>query len=280
MIEAVDTSLGRVALHRWGTGGAEPLVCLHGFTGSGESWRPLGLALGHERPVVAPDLPGHGRTRADAFTLKRASALLVEALEQIGIVRCSLLGYSMGGRLALGLALHHPASVARLVLESASPGLASAEERSARRAADAALADQLERDGLAAFVARWEAQPLFTTLARLPDRTREALGSQRLAHSAEGLAACLRGLGTGAQPWLGDRLHELAAPVLILAGAEDGKFREWAAWMQSRIASAELAIVQGAGHVPHLEEPDAFLRHLGAFLEPNEEESCRFSGRR
>ncbi|MBI2963895.1 MAG: 2-succinyl-6-hydroxy-2,4-cyclohexadiene-1-carboxylate synthase [Deltaproteobacteria bacterium] len=270
-----------MALHRWGEGGAEPLVCLHGFTGRGESWRPLGLALGGRRAVLAPDLPGHGGTRAAAFTTESASALLVEALARVGVERFSLLGYSLGGRLALSLALDHPRSVGRLVVESASPGLASAEQRAERRGADAALADRLEREGVAAFVARWEAQPLFATLARLPEGARRALRAQRLAQDAAALAAALRGLGTGAQPWLGDRLHELAPPALIVAGAEDGKFRDWAAWMQARIPCAELAIVEGAGHVPHLEQPEAFLRRVGAFLEPsNEEESCRFDGRR
>ncbi len=269
----VDTSRGHVALHRWGEGGAEPLVCLHGFTGSGATWQSLGLALGERRPVLAPDLPGHGRTRAEAFTLESASALLVEALGRLGVDRFSLLGYSMGGRLALGLALYHPASVGRLILESASPGLPSAEERAARRAADAALAERLDREGIEPFIAHWEAQPLFATLARLPEPARAGLRAERRSQDPARLAASLRGLGTGAQPWLGERLREIAVPALVVAGAEDEKFRDWAEWMQARIPRSELAIVEGAGHVPHLEQPEAFLRRLGAFLEPNREES-------
>jgi 2-succinyl-6-hydroxy-2,4-cyclohexadiene-1-carboxylate synthase len=285
VIERVDTSRGRIALHSWGAGVGEPLVCLHGFTGSGETWRLLGLALGSARQIIAPDLPGHGETRADAFGFEVAAALVVEGLERIGVHRFALLGYSMGGRLALGLTLDHPRRVVRLALESASPGLRSAAERAERRAADRALAADLEQGGLEAFVERWEAQPLFSTLSRLTEQARRSLRRQRLAQSASELAACLRGLGTGSQPWLGERLGELAAPVLVVAGAEDAKFRDWATWMSARIPRAELAIVAGVGHVPHLERPQETARRLQEFLarpdQPpvTQEEPCRSNGK-
>jgi 2-succinyl-6-hydroxy-2,4-cyclohexadiene-1-carboxylate synthase len=286
VIEHVETSRGRVALRRWGGAGTEPLVCLHGFTGSGETWASFASALGAARPVIAPDLPGHGETRADAFGFEAAGALVVETLGRLGVDRFTLLGYSMGGRLALGLALDHPGRVVRLALESASPGLQSSEERAERRFTDHALAATIEREGLAAFVERWEAQPLFATLRRLPEESRTRLRRQRLAQDPAGLAACLRGLGTGSQPWLGDRLEELDLPVLVVAGEEDAKFRDWAAWMAARVSHAELAVVAGAGHVPHLERADEMARRLEEFLarpateKSRQEEPCRSSGRR
>lgn len=230
-------------------------------------------------------MPGHGETCADAFGFAAAAAFVVEALAKVGVDRFSLLGYSMGGRVALGLALDHPDQVTRLVLESASPGLPTSEERAARRAADRALAADLERGGIGPFVSRWEAQPLFSTLRRLPEAERARVRSERLAQDPAGLAACLRGMGTGSQPWLGGRLEEIGVPVLVVAGAEDAKFRDWGEWMTARIPRAELAIVAGAGHVPHLERPEEVARRVEEFLaRPGggpaiQEGSCRSNGR-
>lgn len=250
-----------------GSVAAEPLVLLHGFTGSRRTWARIATALAPTRRVLAPDLPGHGETEgSEPLSLDGTTALLLEALDVLGVGRFALAGYSMGGRLALHLALEAPDRVSRLVLESASPGIECARERERRREADEALALEIEAEGVAAFVARWEALPLFATLARLPAAERDELRTVRLAQRAEGLAASLRGLGVGAQPWLGARLGELAMPVLLVAGAEDEKFATIARAMAAAIRDARLAILPGAGHAPHLETPEACLAVLRSFL--------------
>lgn len=260
---AADRADGRRPAH-------ECVVLLHGFTGSTATWSELRAALRATRRVIAIDLPGHGATRMDAsfdWSPARTAAAVDEALAAVGVARCALLGYSMGGRLALRLALDAPARVTRLVLESASAGLPTAAARARRRRADAALARAIERDGIAAFVDRWEALPLFRSLARLPASRRAALRRRRLACDPAGLAASLRGMGTGAQPWLGDRVGALAMPVLLVAGALDRKFTAAARALARRIPTARLALVDGAGHLPHLEQPVRFRRLVRAFLD-------------
>jgi 2-succinyl-6-hydroxy-2,4-cyclohexadiene-1-carboxylate synthase len=249
---------------------ASATVLLHGFTGSKDGWQTLRRALARRRRVVAVDLPGHGGTAASAEpsadSLAATAELIVQTLDSIDIRRFSLLGYSMGGRIALGVALDFPRRVERLLLESASAGLRDEREREARRHDDEALAERMERDGIEAFVRYWEALPLFATHARPDAAIREELRRRRLACSPAGLAASLRAAGTGAQPWLGDRLGELAIPVCIVVGALDDKFRAIGAWMAARIAGARLEIVSGSGHTPHLERAESYRAIVERFF--------------
>ncbi len=248
---------------------SRPLVLLHGFTGSAASWAGVRAAFRPTRRVVALDLPGHGATTvAPAFDGSFAGTidLVAATLDALGIAEVDLVGYSMGGRIALQLALAHPGRVGSLVLESASAGLASAAARARRRAADAVLAAAIERDGIAAFVRRWEALPLFRSLADQPAVVREGLRRQRLGCDPAGLAASLRWCGLGSQPWLGGRLASLAIPVLLLTGERDAKFTRAATRLLPRFVDARHEIVAAAGHVPHLEQPARFLRAVRDFL--------------
>jgi 2-succinyl-6-hydroxy-2,4-cyclohexadiene-1-carboxylate synthase len=177
------------------------------------------------------------------------------------------MGYSMGARLALFLAVRHPERVHRLVLESGSPGLATEEERGARRASDGALADELEREGIEAFVAGWETLPLFEGFRkRLSAEERAAVRERRLANDPGLLAATLRGLGTGSLPSLWDDLTSLPHPVLLVAGEEDGRFVEIARAMAGRLGDATLRVVPEAGHTVHLEQPASWLVAVREFL--------------
>lgn len=251
-------------------GRGAPLLLLHGFTGSGASWRGHFPALTPQRQVIAPDLLGHGRTEAPAdparYAMGPCVADVIALLDQLGLGAVDVLGYSMGGRVALSVAAAHPARIRRLVLESASPGLATAEERAARRAADEALAARLEQEGLEAFVDAWERLPLFASQAQLPAPVRAAVRAQRLAHTPAGLANSLRGLGTGAQPALWDRLPDLRRPVLLVAGALDAKFVGLAQAMAARLPLAELRVIAQAGHTVHLEQPEAYAEAVLRFL--------------
>lgn len=254
---------------RHGKGSGEPLLLLHGFTGAASTWRDLTGALNPWR-CIAVDLIGHGTSDAPAdqrcYTMERCVTDLVGLIDVLGVERAVVLGYSMGGRVALHLAAAAPQRVAALVLEGASPGIDDAAERAARVASDRALADDIELGGIATFVDRWERIPLFATQARLSDDVRARLRQQRLTNRPAGLANSLLGMGTGAQPSLWPRLRELTMPVLLIAGEDDTKYSEMARAMASRMPCAAVRIVSGAGHAVHLERPDAFNDHVKEFL--------------
>lgn len=244
---------------------ARPLVLLHGFTGSGRDWTEVAAAL-PDRHVLAPDLPGHGDTRLDGIAFAAVGAVLVTALRDVGIERFDLGGYSMGGRLALHLAVAQPGRVGNLVLESASPGIADTVERARRRQADEALAVLALARGIEAFVDRWERTPVLAAERRLTQEERAALRARRLRCRPAGLAASLRHMGTGAQPWLGDQLRALNVPTLLLVGGDDTKFCAIAAAMQEQLPRARVAMAAGAGHNIHVERPAWFAARVAAFL--------------
>ncbi len=248
-----------------------PLLLLHGFTGSGAAWRPFEGAWDRVC-TVAVDLIGHGGTDApddeSRYTMERCTTDLVALLDALSIDRAAVLGYSMGGRVALHLALAAPERVTALILESAATGIEDDAGRRARIASDRALADDIERDGIEAFVDRWERLPMWATQARLPRATRDALRTQRLRNSTIGLANSLRGMGAGAQEPVLDRLHELRMPVLLIAGQEDAKYRAIACSMRQRIPQARVRIIEDAGHAVHLEQPVAFAPLVKEFLAP------------
>ncbi|MGD8682993.1 MAG: alpha/beta fold hydrolase [Chloroflexota bacterium] len=251
-------------------GAGSPLLLLHGFTGSARGWSGLLDAWTDRHRVVAPDLLGHAGSDAPgepaAYALERQAEGLRDLLDLLGASPATVLGYSLGARLALVLALDHPATVERLVLESPSAGIADPLERAARRAADEQLAADIERAGVEAFVDQWEALPLFASHADLPADVRAAQRQQRLRHSAVGLAGSLRGAGQGAMAPLHDRLGSLVVPTLVIAGGLDDTGCTRARVVADRIPGAILEIVGGSGHTPHLERPAEFLRIANSFL--------------
>jgi 2-succinyl-6-hydroxy-2,4-cyclohexadiene-1-carboxylate synthase len=247
-------------------GEGEPLVMLHGFTGSSASWQGVADALAARRRLIRVDLPGHGRTPAPNDARCRFTRVVEDIaliIEQAAGAPAHVLGYSMGGRLALAVALAHPDHVRTLTLESASPGLHSEEARAERRLADALLADRIIDGGIAAFVDEWERMPLFASQARLPEVVRAQQRALRLANDPLGLARSLRGLSTGAQPSLWLRLADVRPPTLLVSGAEDARYTQIAAQMAAAIPAARHHVIAGAGHTPHLESPAAFLAAVG-----------------
>jgi 2-succinyl-6-hydroxy-2,4-cyclohexadiene-1-carboxylate synthase len=237
------------------TCGAGPrLVLVHGFTQTARSWEPLVATLAADHEVVAVDAPGHGGSADVRADLVAGAGLL----GRVG-GRATYLGYSMGGRLCLHLALARPDLVERLVLVSATAGIDDAADRAGRRRSDEDLAGTIEREGVDAFLSRWVAQPLFATLpdAGLEDRRR---------NTADGLASSLRLAGTGTQEPSWDRLAALRMPVLLVAGALDAKFVTAAERMAALLPDATLEVVAGAGHTVHLEQPAAFEALLRRWL--------------
>ena len=213
------------------------------------------------------DLPGHGRHAgrrgAWRFTLEAVEASIEGAA---GADPPDLVGYSMGGRLALAYTVRNPGRVGRLVLESSSPGLETEAERRARTEEDERLAGRIEAQGVEPFVAYWEALPLFETQARLAEAVRARQRAIRLGNSPHSLAAALRGLGTGALPSFWESLHEVRVPVLVVVGAMDRKFVEIGRQMLPAFPDARLVEVPEAGHTVHLERPEAWLEAVTAFL--------------
>ena len=242
-------------------GNGSRVVLVHGFTQTLRSWDPLAARLADRRAVARVDLPGHGGSAAVRLDFVETTA----ALGAVG-GKAAYVGYSLGGRLCLRLALDRPDLVTALVLLGASPGLADPDERAARREADEALAATIERDGTVAFLERWLAGPLFARLRPAPGDL-----AARQANPPDGLAAALRLLGAGVQEPLWDRLGELGPPVLLVAGADDVKFAALARKMAERIGgSAEVALVPGAGHAAHLERPAQFAALVEGFLDAHQ----------
>jgi 2-succinyl-6-hydroxy-2,4-cyclohexadiene-1-carboxylate synthase len=229
-------------------GNGPRLVLLHGFTQNRGCWGPLPELLASDHEVVLVDGPGHGTSGHD-------DADLVESGRLVGQVggRAIYVGYSMGGRMALHLALAQPDLVEQLILVGATAGIDDAVERTQRRNADEALAARLLDIGLPAFLDEWLASPLFATL---PEAA--ACRQARLSNRPEGLAASLRSVGTGTQQPLWDRIGSLTMPVWVVAGVDDTKFTAQAHRLASAIgANAEVRIEPG-GHALHLEHPAAF----------------------
>ncbi len=233
------------------------LVALHGFTGRSDDFEPLRRRLASARDLITPDWPGHGKKsglrEASAYGLEAHLGVIDEAAGD-GVIE--LLGYSMGGRIALHWALRHPERVSKLVLVGSSPGLKSEAERAERRTADAALADFIRSQGVAAFMRYWHAQTMFGTLRRLPKDTLQSLRASRDENDAEGLALSLSHVGTGALPSLWERLPELRMPVELVTGSLDAKFTALAREMVTRIPRARHSELEVAGHAVHLERPD------------------------
>jgi 2-succinyl-6-hydroxy-2,4-cyclohexadiene-1-carboxylate synthase len=251
-------------------GSGEPLVLLHGFTGGADSWLPIAGELARDYRVHAIDLIGHGGSAVPEdgtrYAYKQAVDDLPAVLTALGIDRAAWLGYSLGGRLALGVAFAHPECVSALILESATAGIRDEDERASRRISDEALANRIEQHGIEAFVAQWEALPMWVSQQSLAPAVLAAQRAQRLASNPLGLANSLRGMGQGAQPSLWDRLGDVRAPTLLIAGALDTKFAGIAAEMSQSIPDATLALVPRAGHAVHLESPACFCEIVRAFL--------------
>ena len=255
----------RYAARRAGEG--PTVLLLHGFTGRGSDWAPFLPAIhaaGFTSVVV--DLLGHGRSDAPAdpasHAIERQAHAMSTILRRLDGVPATVVGYSMGARVALRLALDDPSAVAALVLESPSAGIADPEERSTRLAADAALAARLEHDGLEAFLRAWESNPLFAGEHRLPQERRDRIHRDRARNTIDGLAGSLRGAGHAAMEPLHDRLRAIDVPVLVLAGTLDPIGMVRARIVADAIPRSDLMVLHRLGHAPHRESPAAFRRIL------------------
>ena len=250
-----------------GPPGKPLLVFLHGFLGSSEDWNFAVTHFVSHYSCLRVELPGHGRTRlADPqlYCMPAAARLLVELLVQLKMSKAHLLGYSMGGRLALYLANHYPDRFLKIILESASPGIEDPPEQKQRQEQDESLAQALEKKGLQQFLQEWYRQPLFQNLSLLP--LFNEMYQRRLQNDPLELAKSLRLMGTGVQPSLWSRLPEIQMPVLLLTGEKDKKFREIALKMRQRNPQFQVSVIEDCGHTIHFENEEKFLQGVSSFL--------------
>jgi len=252
--------LGDVEIQVEVEGAGPAIVLLHGFTGDASTMSDLTERLAPDHTVIIPNLIGHGGSTgpADRYTVDAMAEQVLGVLDALGRPGPhDVIGYSMGGRVALTVACRFPDHVASLSLIGASAGLATEQERIERRSADEQLADSILEGGLEQFVDGWMANPLFATQARLGAEFLSTARAQRMTNSPEELVRSLRGAGTGTMRPLHDVLDRCAAPVRLIVGRDDAKFRAIAAELAQALPLAAVSTVDDAGHAAHLEQPDA-----------------------
>lgn len=247
--------------------GTIPVLCIHGFLGAPDDWKPMAIKIGTPFRIHAWALPGHGSEAVKDFD---GAVRALRAVLRSFRLPPHLVGYSMGGRVALAAALQPGCGLASLTILSAQPGLDNARERERRAAADDRLADRLEHAGLSRFLEEWYGLPLFNSLRARPALRRDLL-ARRARGRAPALAGALRALTVGRQPSLWADLPRISVPTLFVAGALDGAYRAILRRAACAVPDSHYLVVPDAGHMPHLEHPDFLGHHIRSHLQTSEE---------
>jgi 2-succinyl-6-hydroxy-2,4-cyclohexadiene-1-carboxylate synthase len=241
-------------------GSGDPLLILHGFTGSASAMQPLTERLTGRR--IIPDLVGHGESESPSslrpYSLSSISKQLAALLTQLDTHPVHVVGYSLGGRIALTLAISHPTMIRSLALIGASPGIVDNDERFQRLNSDRCLANSIAQKGIVDFVDNWVALPMWRSLRECltPEQWAVSLHQRRSSH-ALGLANSLRASGAGAMSPLQEKLNDLEVPTLLIAGENDQKFRDIAGEIAAKLPQGICHVISESGHATHLEQPDA-----------------------
>jgi 2-succinyl-6-hydroxy-2,4-cyclohexadiene-1-carboxylate synthase len=263
-------SANGVQYHVEVTGKGAPLLLLHGFTGDTTTWKSIVNVLAQQYQCIGVDIIGHGKSESPQdvgkYKIEHVAHDLKEIVNQLGFKKVHVLGYSMGGRLALSFALLHSDYIDTLILESASPGLKNEQERKIRIESDQKLAHFIEAEGIEKFVEFWENIPMFTTQKQLPTAQQLSIRKQRLQQNPIGLANSLRGMGTGSQPSWWNYIETLPFSVLLLVGGKDLKFCDIAEEMQELNKNIIICKIDCAGHAIHVEQPQKFGTIVNEFL--------------
>lgn len=250
----------QMKVNRYNTGAEKKAVFLHGFTGSSKTWEEVIASLDPSIELLTIDLIGHGESdkpeNASRYFAQEQVEDLHALIQQIGWDHFTLIGYSMGGRLALAYASKY--EVDCLILESSSPGLKDEEARIERKSVDSKLAEKILVDGVLAFTDYWEQIPLFESQKSLSLKKQQQIREERMSQTAIGLSNSLKGFSTGVQPSLWDKLGSLEFPVIMLTGELDKKFCEIAKKMLAILPNADWKIINGVGHAIHVENPKLF----------------------
>lgn len=258
----MNISIRQLTLHikRFNIGAKEKVVLLHGFTGSSSTWEEVISYFPSSLEILTVDLIGHGQSSKPTDVARYYVEEQIEDLhalfQHLGWDNFTLVGYSMGGRLALAYATRY--AVRRLILESSSPGLATADERLKRKHADELLAKRITNEGIAAFVNYWEDIPLFHSQKDLSSEKQQKIRMERLAGSEVGLSNSLKGFSTGVQPAYWDKLIDMTIPTFLLTGELDQKFCDIAKKMEKLLPIALHMQINNVGHAIHVENPQLF----------------------
>lgn len=259
---------GDVRLSYFVSGEGTPVTLLHGFTQSGRSWFEIISRMPAGWMFIVPDIRGHGETRTqpDAqCSMDACTRDLEELWDHLGVARTHLVGYSMGGRLALHAAARRPERILSLLTIGAHAGLAE-EARERRRQADGALAARIEEEGLEPFVNYWTSLPLFAGLERRGPAFVAQVRVERMTNRIGGLACSLRGMGAGAMEPLWGEIDQLPFPCTFVAGQLDHAYVNSARRLAATVPTGRVEVVPRAGHPVHQEKPEAFIRLLAAHL--------------
>lgn len=244
-----------------------PVLFLHGFMGSGTDWNEVIRFLSSGYFCLTVDLPGHGKTELVEgvdYSFERTAQSLIEFIKGLNFKKCFLVGYSMGGRLALFLTLRYPQFFLKAVLESASPGLGTQRERELRISQDDRISDRLVTGNFQSFLKEWYDQPIFEGLTQSEDF--DKLFTNRLENNPGELAESLRCLGTGRQPSLWEELRGNEIPILLLVGEKDIKFQSIAREMTDSNRFVRLKTIEGCSHIIHFEKPGQFVKQIAEFF--------------
>lgn len=257
-----------VRLSYFVAGDGAPVTLLHGFTQRGRSWREVISHMPEGWKWIVPDLRGHGETqkRRDApCSMDACTEDLIALWDELGVERTHLVGYSMGGRLALHVAARRPERVLSLLTIGAHAGLDD-DARAGRRLGDQALAERIEKDGLEPFVDYWSALPLFAGLQRRGAGYLAQLRAERLQNHVTGLSCSLRGMGAGIMEPLWEYLRDAPFPCTFVAGQLDHGYVASARRLAATVPHGRAEVVPRAGHAVHQERPEAFARVLARHL--------------
>ncbi len=245
------------------------LLFLHGFMGNSRDWLPVAQYFKNDYYCIMPDLPGHGKNLRlamdDVLGYHSLAKGLLGLIEHIHTDQVFLIGYSMGGRLALYFAIHHAKQVQRLILESTHPGLLDQQARVQRAQVDEQRANQIQAYGIKSFVDHWYQMDLFRSMQQQPDMF-AAMKLTRMENTARWMAKVIRELSPGLQPALWNRLNEVSMATLLISGAQDAKYTHIMQKIAGKIPQARVNVIPNVGHSTHFEAPKIFFTRVTNFL--------------
>jgi len=268
----VELSGVEINVRQWGASAPSRrgTLALHGFTGSGEDFAGLATSLGG--PFAAVDFVGHGGSGSpedlEPYSMEFAVGMISEVVKALGWESVDLLGYSMGGRVAISLLAQNPNWLRSMTVVGAHAGIEQDMERRERISRDERLADRILDIGVAKFADEWEQLPVLLSQSNIPESSLSGLKARRRENNARGLANSLKGMGAGAMPPVWENLMACTAPALFVTGAMDNKFSRLAVKLVGSVKSGRHVVLDGVGHTAHLESPDEFLRLMRSVTSP------------